>query len=92
MGERAHFTAINLYDVPLKIAPNGHLLLRIDSWLNDAGFPREPEAWKFTPSDIIIPEPQWIPEEPASVSGEALLKPIPNLCSFHVPRFVRLPV
>ncbi|CAK0893621.1 unnamed protein product [Prorocentrum cordatum] len=66
LGERAHFTKINLCDVPLKIAPNGHLLLRVDSWLKDVGFPREPEAWKFTPSDVIIPEPQWIPEEARS--------------------------
>ncbi|CAK0888740.1 unnamed protein product, partial [Prorocentrum cordatum] len=66
LRERAHFTKINLYDVPLKIAPNGHLLLRVDSWLKDVGFPREPEAWKFTPSDVIIPEPQWIPEEARS--------------------------
>ncbi|CAK0822312.1 unnamed protein product [Prorocentrum cordatum] len=71
LGERAHFTKINLCDVPLKIAPNGHLLLRVDSWLKDVGFPRGPEAWKFTPSDVIIPEPQWIPEAPACVSGES---------------------
>ncbi|CAK0884583.1 unnamed protein product [Prorocentrum cordatum] len=86
LGERAHFTKINLCDVPLKIAPNGHLLLRVDSWLKDVGFPREPEAWKFTPSDVIIPEPQWIPENLAINAWTNLMQLIMNHLSHIIGR------
>ncbi|CAK0896986.1 unnamed protein product, partial [Prorocentrum cordatum] len=75
LGERAHFTKINLCDVPLKIAPNGHLLLRVDSWLKDVGFPREPEAWKFTPSDVIIPEPSGPQRHQPAFPEIVVLKP-----------------
>ena len=98
VARQVHFTAINLYAVPLRKAANGHLCVRIDMWKHHP-FPHDCSAWQIPDiprfDAILPPQPYWIktqdiPRACANLVSYAEARPMAPALAEHDVRLVPL--
>ena len=64
----ASFRYLNVFDIPVATAPNGHLAMCITKW-PQGGFPRDSVNWKYSDDDLVLPPHEFLPENKTRYAG-----------------------